>query len=609
MSDRVDEFGRAYSGSQLQIQTYVNSRRQQLDAAILGAFPELAKSGASFQWVSPLEGDRFSEYQDAAFLAALGLSELVGELADFWPQGGPKWDALARINWSCGGPSGVLLLEAKSYPNEMFSGGCLACDLSRTRIIKSLDLARAWLGAECTDWTGVQYQSANHLAHLCFLRKIAGIPTWLANIYFTGDPYRPTTAEVWKEALTSVKASLGLAGRPIPYCADVILEAAGRELFQVTPRLCTSSAVTMDAYGPGNEWRFLKNDRTHRHQFLAFLNARGSSSLRYFDAESGLQMGDVRRGHKSPYQRAFALELKTAIPVVGPRTVSNEQIAPDDLAKLRAQVGLTEGASKTTVVTRASILAGVDAIVDRALGVLNIGLTVPHYRHLAAYRVVASSPTINGTGLIDTMYRRIVANWPGTPCRGGENWRWEKKTYIDEHNSSPEKRLEKTIAAECGDWYNMIPVASGVLPKVQEGGRRIDLARQCSPGWFELVELKVGNHCDTPLHAAVEIISYGLIYLFSRQYRKELGYDARNIMLSANRISLKVLAPAISYSTGPLARFESELNRGLAELVTSQNVGGLTIDFRFEQLPANFELESACKLPCEVMTRRSAVYP
>jgi hypothetical protein len=37
------------------------------------------------------------------------------------------------------------------------------------------------------------------------------------------------------------------------------------------------------------------------------------------------------------------------------------------------------------------------------------------------------------------------------------------------------------------------------------------------------------------------------------------------------------------------------LNRGLAELVTSQNVGGLTIDFRFEQLPANFELESACK--------------
>ena len=107
----------------------------------------------------------------------------------------------------------------------------------------------------------------------------------------------------------------------------------------------------------------------------------------------------------------------------------------------------------------------------------------------------------------------------------------------------------------------------------------------------------------------MEIISYGLIYPFSRQYRKELDYDSGNILLSANRISLKVLAPAISYSPGPLERFESELNRGLADLATSQNVGGLTIDFRFEQLPANFELESACKLPCEVMTRRSAVYP
>jgi hypothetical protein len=58
MSERVDEFGRAYAGSQLQIQTYVNRLQQQLDAAILEALPELAAGGASLQWVSPLERDK-----------------------------------------------------------------------------------------------------------------------------------------------------------------------------------------------------------------------------------------------------------------------------------------------------------------------------------------------------------------------------------------------------------------------------------------------------------------------------------------------------------------------------------------------------------------------
>jgi hypothetical protein len=615
MSDRVDEFGRAYAGSQLQIQTYVNRRQQQLNAAILGALPELAECGASLQWVSPLERDRFAEYQDDSFLAALDLLELAGELADFWPQGGPKWDALAKIHWDHRGPSGVLLLEAKSYPKEMFSGGCLASEVSRTRIIKSLDSARAWLGADAADWTGPLYQYANRLAHLYFLRGVAGIPTWFVNACFAADPHRPTPVVVWEEALKSVKASLGFGGRTIPYCADVILEATGRELFQMpvrssTSRSSTSSGFPVNTYGPGKEWRFLRNDRTGRHQFLAFANARGSSSLRYFDAESGLQMGDTRYGRKNPYQMTFARELEIADLVMGPRTVSNSQIAPNDLVTMRAQVGLTEVTSKTiSMMIQPSILAGVDAIVDRALGVSNIGGTAPHYRHLTAYRAVVNGPLIDGKTLIDTIYRRIVANWPGTPVRGDENWRWEKKTYMDERNSSPEKRFEKTVATECVEWYNMIPVASGVLPEVQEGGRRIDLARQCSAGWLELVELKVGDHCDTPLHAAVEIIGYGLIYLFSRRYRKELGYDSRNILLSANRISLKVLAPAISYSQGSLASFEAELNRGLAELVSSQNVDRLTMDFRFEQLPANFELECACKSPCEVMTRRSAVYP
>jgi hypothetical protein len=610
MSDRVDAFGRAYAGSQLQIQTYVNRKEQQLNAAVLDAFPELANGKASLHWVSPLERDRFVEYQDTSFLTALGLSDLAGELAAFWPQGGPKWDALANVHLDHGaGPSGVLLVEAKSYPKEMFSSGCLASELSRARIVRSLDSARAWIGAESADWSGPLYQYANRLAHLYFLRKVAGIPTWFVNVCFAADPHRPTPAVVWKEELQAVKASLGLGGRPIPYCADVILEAAGRELFQFPARCHVSSVTPASAHGPGKEWRFLRNDHNGRHQFLGFANAKGSSSLRFFDAESGLQIGETRYGRKTPFQIAFARELEASDPVNGPKGVSSPQTAADDLGRLRTQVGLTELTS--TVVsagTKSSILAGVDATVDRALGVSDIGSTAPHYRHLTAYRTLANRPAIEGAAFISAIYRQIIANWPGSSCRGGENWRWTKKTDIAEHNASPEKRFEKALAAECGEWYNMIPVASGVIPEVMEGGRRIDLARQCSTGWFEFLELKVGDHCDTPLHAAVEIIGYGLIYLFSRRYQKELGYDSGNMLLSANRISLKVLAPSISYSQGSLAKFESELNRGLAEVVSSQSLDGFTIDFRFEQLPSNFELESACKSPCEVMARRSAVY-
>jgi hypothetical protein len=69
----------------------------------------------------------------------------------------------------------------------------------------------------------------------------------------------------------------------------------------------------------------------------------------------------------------------------------------------------------------------------------------------------------------------------------------------------------------------MIPVASGVLPDGGEGGRRIDLARCCGPGWFEFIELKVGGNCNTPLRAAIELLGYALIYRFSRSYARELG--------------------------------------------------------------------------------------
>ena len=60
----------------------------------------LASLHPRLNWVSPLEKDRFTEYQDTAFLKASGLEHLSAELKAFWSLGGPVWGALAPIERS-----------------------------------------------------------------------------------------------------------------------------------------------------------------------------------------------------------------------------------------------------------------------------------------------------------------------------------------------------------------------------------------------------------------------------------------------------------------------------------------------------------------------------
>lgn len=103
---------KTYAGSQLQIQTYVNSRSNEIDVAIQGKFPELV--GAAFQWRSPLAHEQYREYWDRAFLAVVDQERHWPTLKQFWPRGGPHWDALAVVVQDGRAP-GVLLVEAKSY--------------------------------------------------------------------------------------------------------------------------------------------------------------------------------------------------------------------------------------------------------------------------------------------------------------------------------------------------------------------------------------------------------------------------------------------------------------------------------------------------------------
>lgn len=231
-TSRVDDRGRAYAGSQLSIQAWVNCRGTDLAAQILRAL-SVADDPARVEWRAPLARVGFEEPRDGAFLKAVDLAAHANALRAFWPRRGPVWDALGVIPGAANRPKTVILIEAKSYPGEVLGSGCQATPggTSRTLIENSLDATAAWLGiARPSSWMGALYQSANRLAHAYFLRERLGVDAYLVNVCFTGDAApRDTSRAAWAAAHRDHRAELGLGERPIPWLADVIVPALTRD--------------------------------------------------------------------------------------------------------------------------------------------------------------------------------------------------------------------------------------------------------------------------------------------------------------------------------------------------------------------------------------------
>ncbi|WKW12840.1 hypothetical protein Strain138_002840 [Pseudogemmatithrix spongiicola] len=214
---RVDDRGRAFAGSQLQVQLYSSRLLPTLEAALAGA---INRAGEQLDWIAPAENKKFEELLDEAFINALGLGAHAAALRSFWPGSGPRWDGLARLRQS----GAVLLVEGKSYPAEMRGSGCQAKDPRSIELIDAaLDGTKAWLGVPReADWKGELYQYANRLAHVRFLRE-RGVEAWLVNLCFVDDPTKnPTDAATWKSALTQAKIDLGL-GDISHVAVDVLL--------------------------------------------------------------------------------------------------------------------------------------------------------------------------------------------------------------------------------------------------------------------------------------------------------------------------------------------------------------------------------------------------
>jgi hypothetical protein len=273
-------------------------------------------------------------------------------------------------------------------------------------------------------------------------------------------------------------------------------------------------------------------------------------------------------------------------------------------------------------------MQGVWQTIDQMLNVTNIGQSQCHIRRRGSCEKLESGPPagFDSFKFVAAIHAKIEHNCNAGSkgkVRSNENWRFEQQSKLDPRNLDPEVVLEKTIAGlGLCDWANHVPTSSGLMIDGRADPQRaIDLVHRDSAGVYDFIELKVAS--DTPLYAAMEVVTYACLYVFSRVYLSELGYDRQeNELLKAKSIKLRVLAPLRFYNrfrkrtpSRPfnLKWIEEVIPTGFEEFIsrrTSLN-SDLIKDFMFEAFPTDFEWNPAApdsNTVKDALLRRGAVY-
>lgn len=146
----------------------------------------------SSTWLSPRASDQFAEYRDLSFLKLVGCEHLHCRLLEFWPNKGPRWDALAVT-----ATGAVLLVEAKAHIDEISAQTMTSANSLKSRDLITKSLRRAqkvFSKSNKVDWgTTPLFQMANRLAHLMFLHE-NHVKAGLVFISFTNAPDVPIPA-------------------------------------------------------------------------------------------------------------------------------------------------------------------------------------------------------------------------------------------------------------------------------------------------------------------------------------------------------------------------------------------------------------------------------
>jgi hypothetical protein len=202
---RPKPFARA--GSQRWLQVAVNCAPELLLETLRPALQ--LDSNAEIIWRSPLISEGFREYRDTPALRKLGIWHLPHRsLASWWPDGGPKHDALCRISDGSFG-----MIEAKAHIGEVMSPPTQAVPSSRRLIEKSLNEARQHYAPHSrASWSSMGYQYANRLAWHYFLHVVNGLPARTIFLYFTHcvEMRGPLSAQEWQRPIRYLHRRLGL---------------------------------------------------------------------------------------------------------------------------------------------------------------------------------------------------------------------------------------------------------------------------------------------------------------------------------------------------------------------------------------------------------------
>jgi hypothetical protein len=193
-------------GSQKWMQKLVNDVPSLLDLQVREKLGLSEEEG--IRWLSPLKDDDYAEYRDQGFIDLLGVKLNKTCLEDFWPRGGPQWDALGKSS------SGKLfLVEAKSHIPELISSLQAEDEGSIEKIKTSLEETKRYLNCRANvEWSQCFYQYANRIAHLYLLRKKNDLPAYLIYVYFMNDVEMngPTDYQEWEGALKLLNSHLGI---------------------------------------------------------------------------------------------------------------------------------------------------------------------------------------------------------------------------------------------------------------------------------------------------------------------------------------------------------------------------------------------------------------
>jgi hypothetical protein len=194
---------------------------------------------------------------------------------------------------------------------------------------------------------------------------------------------------------------------------------------------------------------------------------------------------------------------------------------------------------------------------------------------------------------LEEMFCCIKRNFkPSRPLENlsKENWRLIEQPALSVKSTSKEKILEKRISSLLKpQWVNQVPTASGYC-KSGDRKRSIDLVFKSADSTFVFYELKVLPESGDAFDATMEILGYGLLYIYSR-----INLDAYKecSLMKAQTVHLRVLGTwdyyqkQIGKRTRPFKPLQDAISLNLNQFA-SACLPECKMDFGFDTFPQEF---------------------